>query len=79
MIPVAALQHHQTPGLGLILVLIVLGLLYVAWRTRRLGRLRTLFGVARMRRELHDERISPVSFLPLAVLVIVVVVLLIAR
>lgn len=75
MLEAALQQHHRPPGLALIFILIALGVLYVAWRTRWLGRLRTLLGVSRMRRELQGYRISPVSLIPLAVLVIVVVVL----
>ncbi len=80
MIVTAALaQGHRTPT-GLVLVLlIVLAVLYVAWRTGRLGRLRAGTSARRLRAELRGVRISPFSLLPLAVLVIVVAVLLIAH
>jgi heme A synthase len=71
--------QHRAPGGVLLLVLIVLAILYVAWRT---GRLRGLWSLARarsLRSEVRDHRISPLALLPLAVLVIVVVILLIAH
>jgi small-conductance mechanosensitive channel len=80
MLAQAALNpHHRAPGGVLLAVLILLAILYVAWRT---GRLRGLWSLARsrsLRNELRDHRISPLSLLPLAVLVIVLVVLLIAH
>jgi len=80
MLAEAALHpHHRAPGGFLLLVLIVLAILYVGWRT---GRLRGLWSLTRargLRNELRDHQISPLALLPLAVLVIVVVILLVAH
>ncbi|MGH7211365.1 MAG: hypothetical protein ACREF1_07890 [Acetobacteraceae bacterium] len=77
MILPAVVEHHRTPTGPLLVVVIVLALLYVAWRTGRLRRLRGLSGAARLRSELTGLRIRPLAFLPLTVLVIVAALLLI--
>lgn len=78
MLLTAAL-HHQRPSGALLAALIVLAVLYIGWRTGRLRRLRSGIRASRLRADLREHRFSPVSFIPLALLVIVVVVLLIAH
>lgn len=75
----AALRHHQIPSGPVLAVLIVIAILYVGWRTGRLGRLRAGARASRLISDLRGQRLSPFSFVPLALLVIVVVVLLIAH
>ena len=75
----ALLHHHRTPSGLLLLVLVVLVFLYVGWRTGRLRRLRTGMRTINLWAELRQQGISPFSLIPLALLVIVVVVLLIAH
>ena len=79
LIPTALVRHHQAPGIVLVMVIVVLGLLYVAWRTGRLRGRRPLLGVSRAREELKETRISPFTLVPLALLVIVVIVLILAH
>ena len=75
-----AVVHHRTPSGWILAALIGLGVLYVAWRTGRLGKLRgVVAGVPRLRNELRALKIRPLTLLPLMVLVIVVVVLLVTR
>jgi uncharacterized membrane protein YidH (DUF202 family) len=79
-VPSAALtNHHHTPSGLLLFVLIVIAILYVTWRTGNLGRLRNGLRATRLRSDLRDQRISPFTLMPLALLVIVVVVLLVAH
>ena len=68
---------HHTPTGWYLVVLIVIGLLYVAWRAGRLGKLRGVGGRMGLRRELKGVRISPIALVPTLLLAIVVVVLLI--
>lgn len=75
----AVLHHHHSPSGPELAVLIVIAILYVGWRTGRLGRLRAGARASRLRGDLREQRLSPFSFVPLALLVIVVVVLLIAH
>lgn len=73
----AALQHHHTPSGVLLAVLVALAILYAGWRMGWLGRLRAGQRARRLRDELNEQRISPVSLIPLAVLVVVVVLLIV--
>ena len=79
MIASALLKHHRSPTGVLLLVLIVLVVLYFAWRLGHVGKLRGAFRLARLRADTRGLRIRPMSFVPLLVLVIVVLVLLIAH
>ncbi len=74
--PVAAIHHRGQAGWLLALV-VLLVLLYVGWRTGRLGRLRSSAEAWRVRGELKGVRLRPVALLPTVLLVIVVLVLLI--
>jgi cytochrome oxidase Cu insertion factor (SCO1/SenC/PrrC family)/thiol-disulfide isomerase/thioredoxin len=67
---------HQTPTAWFLVLVILLALLYVGWRTGRLGKLRSGLGVMRLRNELRGVRVRPVALLPTALLVVVVVALL---
>jgi hypothetical protein len=79
-VPTAVLtNHHHRPSGLLLFVLIVIAILYVAWRTGNLGRLRLGGRATRLRADLRDQRISPFTLMPLALLVIVVIVLLVAH
>ncbi len=74
------LQHHHRPPSGpLLAALIVLAALYVGARTGRLGRLRSGLRAFRVRQEMRGVHVSPLSLVPLAVLVVVVVVLVTAH
>ena len=75
----ARVSHHQTPAGPLLGVLIVLVIVYVAWRTGRLRRLRSLTGAARVRSDLKGVRVGPLAFVPLALLLIVIVLLLVTH
>jgi cytochrome c biogenesis protein CcmG/thiol:disulfide interchange protein DsbE len=72
----APTNHHHTPTGWFLAILIALALLYVAWRMGRLGKLRSLTGVLRLRGELKGVRVRPVALLPTALLLVVVVALL---
>jgi hypothetical protein len=79
-VPTAALtNHHHTPSGLLLFVLIVIAIVYVAWRTGNLGRLRIGGRATRLRADLRDQRISPFTLMPLVLLVILIIVLLIAH
>jgi hypothetical protein len=77
-----AVGHHSAPGGLLLAVLIVLAILYVGWRTGRLGR---AWSAARARRlsgrggGLAGVRVRPLALLPTLLLILVVVLLLITR
>ncbi len=71
-------RHHHTSGGVVLIAVIVLAVLYVGWRSGLLGRLWAGVRSSSLRGELREHRISPFTLLPLALLVIVVVVLLIA-
>jgi cytochrome oxidase Cu insertion factor (SCO1/SenC/PrrC family)/thiol-disulfide isomerase/thioredoxin len=73
----ASTNHHHTPTGWFLALLIALALLYLAWRMGRLGKLRSLAGVLRLRGELKGVRVRPVALLPTALLAVVVVALLI--
>lgn len=75
----ALINHHHHPSGLLLVVLIVIAVLYVGWRTGNLRRLRIGGRATRLRADLRDQRISPFTLLPLALLVIVVVVLLVVH
>lgn len=75
----ATAAHHTTPSGVFLVVVIVLVLLYVGWRTGRLRRLRTLAVFTRARHDLGGVRIRPLSFVPLAVLLIVIAVIVLAH
>jgi len=68
---------HKTAAALFLALLIVLALLYVGWRTGRLGKLRSAVGVMRLRGELRGVRVRPIALLPTALLLVVVVALLI--
>jgi hypothetical protein len=70
---------HQAPTGWLLVILIVLGLLYLGWRTGRLGKLRSAAGGLRLRGELKGIRISPLALVPTALLLIAIALLLITR
>lgn len=75
----ALLRHHHLPNGVLLAVLIMIAILYVGWRTGRLRNLRPGRRLRLLRGDLREQRISPFSLVPLAVLVIVIVVLLVAH
>ncbi len=70
---------HQTPTGWLLAFLILLAVLYVAWRSGHLGRLRGAAGSLRLRGELRGVRIRPTALVPTALLLIVIAVLVITR
>ena len=72
---IAARGGHQTPTGWFLAILIVLALLYVGWRTGRLGKLRSGFAGLRLRSELKGIRIRPIALVPTALLVIVIILL----
>ncbi|MDE3132758.1 MAG: hypothetical protein KGL15_01685 [Acidobacteriota bacterium] len=79
MILAALAQHHRGPNGWVLGALLVLAIVYVAWWR---GRARGGHGgsrLARLRADLRDQRIGPLTLLPLALLVIVIVVLLVAH
>ena len=78
MTPLAA-AHHTRPSGPLLVIVIIFAVLYFAWRTGRLRGLRGHAGLARMRSELRGLRVGPLTFLPLALLLIVVGLLLLAH
>ncbi len=69
--------HHRGATGWFLALLIVVGLLYLAWRSGALGRWWAHAGRMRLRGELKGIRIRPVTLLPSLVLLIVVVLLLI--
>lgn len=81
LIPAAVghISHHQVPKGPLLAVLVVLALLYVAWRAGRLRVLRSRPTAAGVRGGLRDLNLRLTALLPTLVLVIVIVVLLIAH
>lgn len=79
MILAALAHHHGGPDGWVLGALIVLAILYAGWRR---GRARNEPGVNRLERlraDLRDLRIGPLTLLPLVLLVIAIVVLLLAR
>ena len=81
LIPAAVghISRHQVPRGPLLAVLVVLALLYVAWRAGRLRMLGSKTTAARVRGGLRDLNVRPTALVPTLVLVIVIVVLLIAH
>ena len=75
----ALVAHHHTPTGVFLVVIVALVLVYIGWRSGHLRRLRSIAGTTRVRNELKNARVGPLSFVPLAVLVIVIVVLVIAH
>ena len=73
---VAAAIHHTAPTGWFLAFVVLLALLYVAWRTGRLRHLRSSAAAWRLRGEFRGLRVRPAALLPTVVLVIVVVVLL---
>ncbi len=73
-----ALGHRAPTGWPLVLPIAV-AVLYFAWRTKRLGKLRTAARGLMLRNELRGIRISPLALVPTALLLIVIVVLVITR
>ena len=71
--------HHRSPTGLLLVVVIALVVLYFAWRLGHVGKLRGVARIWRLRQEARGLRIRPMSFVPLLVLVIVVLVLLIGH
>ena len=78
-ITASVVDHHHTPSALVVVVVVAFVLLYIAWRTGRIKSLHARNRTLNWRAELRESRISPYSLIPLAVLVIVVVLLLIAR
>jgi hypothetical protein len=77
-------MHHKTPAGWFGAVVVLLVVLYVLWRSGRLSKLIDAIGERRMSgagRGVLPEgvHVRPVALVPLALLVIVVVVLLIAH
>ena len=70
-------KRHQTPTGWFLALLVVLALLYVAFRTGRLKKLWRAVGRQRMRGELRGLRIRPIALLPMVLLMIVVIALVI--
>lgn len=71
-------SHHRLPTGGLLVVLVLLALLYLGWRTGRLGGLRRYLHARRAGGGgLWPEgvRIGPLALLPTALLLIVVLLL----
>jgi hypothetical protein len=72
------MTHHRGATSGwLIALLVVLGLLYVGWRSGALRRIGADVGRMRPGRELRGLRIRPITLLPSLALLIVVLVLVI--
>lgn len=71
--------HHRAPSGWLLLVIVLLVLLYVAFRTGRLGKLSNALRDGRVRGPKRRLQVSPLALLPTAVLVIVIVVLLLTH
>jgi cytochrome c biogenesis protein CcmG/thiol:disulfide interchange protein DsbE len=69
-------NHHKTPTGWFLALIIFLAVLYVGWRTGRLGKVRGAVRVRLLRNELRDVRIRPVALLPSLLLVVVLVALL---
>ena len=63
----------------MVVVVIAFVLLYLAWRTGRIRSLHARNRALNWRAELREAGISPFSLIPLALLVIVVVILLVAH
>jgi len=76
---VTAAATHYAQTAVFVAVVILLALLYVGWRTGRLGKLRGAAARLRLRNEMKDVRIRPVTLLPLALLLIVIVLVLISQ
>jgi hypothetical protein len=72
-------SDHRAPTGWLLAVGIVVALLYFAWRTKRLGKLRSAVAGLRLRSELRGIRISPLALVPTALLLVVIAILLISR
>lgn len=72
-----AIHHHRTPNVVVVVVVVALVLVYIGWRTGRIKPLHARNRTLNWRAELRESGVSPFSFIPLAVLVIVVVVLLV--
>ena len=79
LLAITAAHHHRTPSVLVAVIAVAFVLLYIAWRTGRIKPLRARSGALNWRAELKESGISPFSLIPLAVLVLVVVVLLIAH
>jgi hypothetical protein len=80
MTPAVLAEHHRNPSGWLLAVLIVLVIVYFGWRRSRGRSSQSLSDrLTRLRAELSDLRIGPLTLLPLALLVIVVVILLVAH
>lgn len=79
VIAATAAHHHRTPNALVVVVVVAFALLYIAWRTGRIKPLRARGRTLNWRAELRESGVSPFSFIPLALLVVVVVVLLIAH
>lgn len=73
----APTSHHTAPTGWFLALLILLALIYIAWRTGRLRNVRSSIGRLRLRGELRGVRIRPMALLPLALLLIVIAVLVI--
>jgi hypothetical protein len=72
----ASTTHHRGATGWFLALLIVVGMLYVAWRSGALGRWWAGAGRMRLRGELKGIRIRPAALIPSLVLLIVVVLLL---
>ena len=70
---------HRAPTGWLLVILILLALLYVGWRTGSLGKVRRSFGALRLRSELRGIRIRPIALVPTVVLLTVIVLLVLSR
>jgi hypothetical protein len=80
MMLAALAQHHRGPSGWVLGALIVLAILYFGWRRGRGRSSQNLSGrLTRLRAELPDLRIGPLTLLPLALLVIVIVILLVTH
>jgi hypothetical protein len=79
LLAAVAVHQHRSPNALVVVVVVAFALLYIAWRTGRIKPLRSRPRALNWRAELRESGISPLSFIPLAVLVIVVVVLLLGR
>ncbi len=73
----ASTTHHRGATGWFLVLLIFVGVLYVAWRSGALGRLGGDLGRMRLRGELRGVRLRPLALVPSLLLLIVVVVLLI--
>ncbi len=77
LVAVASTTHHRGATGWFLVLLIVLGILYVGWRSGTLGRLGADLGRMRLRGELRGVRIRPIALLPSLLLLIVLAILLI--